>query len=271
MKGIIYLASNLITGKQYVGQTTRTLEKRKSKHLQNSKTDLNNRFYQAIRKHGIDSFEWEILEEVDGDLDEREIYWIKEYNTLFEGYNMTIGGGTLYGHKHTEETKKKISESMKGISMKDIYIEKFGEEEGIKIYEKYCEKLRKTNGKGRKRIDLFIEKYGEEEGRRRYKDMIESMREKKKGNKLSEEHKKKISEGGKGIKRSEQFKEKLRNRVYTEEHRRKIGDAHRGKLVSEETREKISKIHKGLKHSEEAKKQIGLSQRGKKKPRKKAP
>lgn len=271
MEGIIYLASNLITGKRYVGQTIKTLEERKAKHLQNSQTDLNNRFYQAIRKHGIDSFEWEVLEEVEQkNLDEREIYWIKEFNTLYEGYNMTIGGGTLYGHKHTEETKKKIGESLKGRSMKDHYIERYGEEGGLKKYDEYVKSLQEKNGKGRTRLEIFIERHGEEEGRKRYEMMISSMRKKKKGKKLSEEHKKKISDRSKGIKKSEEFKEKLRNRVYTEEHRRKIGDAHRGKKISEETIKKWKKSRGDFKHSEKTKKQIRETQLGKKKPRKKA-
>lgn len=209
MVGIIYLASNLIRGKKYVGQTIKTLDERKAKHLQNSQTDLNNRFYQAIRKHGIDSFEWEVLEEVEQkNLDEREIYWIKEFNTLYEGYNMTIGGGTLYGHKHTEKTKKRIGESLKGRSMKDHYIERYGEEEGLGKYDEYIEKLNKSNGKGRKRIDLFIERHGEEEGRKRYEIFLEKCTKANKGRVLSEEHKKKIGRSGKGRKESDESRRK---------------------------------------------------------------
>ena len=210
MVGIIYLASNLITGKKYIGQTIKTLSERKSKHLQNSQTDLNNRFYQAIRKHGIDSFEWEILEKADQtNLDEREIYWIKEFNSLYEGYNMTIGGGTLYGHKHTEETKKKIGDSRKGRSNKDCYIERYGEIEGLKKYDEYVEIMKKKNGKGKTRLQLFIERHGEEEGKRRYEIFRQQMVLANKGKKLSEDHKKKISEGCKGIKQSSEFRENL--------------------------------------------------------------
>jgi group I intron endonuclease len=223
--GIIYLASNLITGKNYVGQTTKTLEQRKAKHLQNSETDLNNRFYQAIRKHGIHSFEWEVLEEVeDKDLDEREIYWIREFNSLYEGYNMTIGGGTVTGYKHSEETKKKIGKSRSGVSMKDIYIEKYGEEKGLEVYEQYVKKLQKTNGKGRTRLEMFIEKHGEVEGRNKYDTFIKRIKETRK-EKLSEEHKKKIGESGKGRIMPESHREKLRSRIYTDEHKRKISEA----------------------------------------------
>ena len=192
--GLIYLASNLLTNKVYVGQTTTSLNKRKAKHLQNSNTDLNNRFYQAIRKHGIDSFEWEVLEEVENNnLDEREIYWIRKFNSLYEGYNMTIGGGTLLGHVHTKETKEKQSKANKGISMRDRYIEKYGEEKGLSVYEEYCDKLRKTNGKGRTRLENFKDRYGEMEGQKKYDSFmikIKSTRPKS----ISEAHKAKISE-----------------------------------------------------------------------------
>lgn len=211
MNGIIYLASNLITGKSYIGQTIKSLDKRKAKHLQNSKTDLNNKFYQAIRKHGIESFEWKVLEEdiPKEKLDEREIHWIKEINTLYEGYNMTIGGGTLLGHKHSEETKRKIGESLKGRSMKDHYIERYGEEEGLKKYNEYVEILKKKNGKGRTRLEIFIERHGEEEGKKKYDAMIKSLKKKKKGVKHTKEHNENISKGCKGFKQSEEFKKNL--------------------------------------------------------------
>lgn len=58
-------------------------------------------------------------------MSEREVYWIKELNTFIgdknsNGYNMTRGGEAMYGdsnpfygHTHTEEAKKIMSESAK--------------------------------------------------------------------------------------------------------------------------------------------------------------
>lgn len=66
----------------------------------------------------MENFNREILEETDNDLlEEREIYWIQYYNSnnLEIGYNLTIGGNSKYGRKignMSYETKKKISESV---------------------------------------------------------------------------------------------------------------------------------------------------------------
>lgn len=223
--GIIYYAENISNGKRYIGQTVKSLAKRKSKHLAAAFIHgVDCKFYQALKKYGEDFFSWGILEEISIEkLDEREAFWIRRYRTLFEGYNMTEGGPTLLGHKHTEETKKKISESMNGRSMKDHYIEAYGKEEGIKKYEEYIEKLKEKNGKGRKRIDLFIEKHGEEEGKRRYNEMIRNIKKSRtgkdtwmKGRKHTEKAKKLIGENTKKTRTGAKL---------SEEHRMKISEA----------------------------------------------
>lgn len=51
-------------------------------------------FHEAIRKYGINNFDYEILEECDIDkLNEREIYWIQKLKShvLEHGYNVTYG------------------------------------------------------------------------------------------------------------------------------------------------------------------------------------
>ncbi len=71
------------------------------------------------------------------------------------------------------------------------------------------------------------------------------------GKKLTEEHKRKISDGMKGKK-------------LIEAHKRKISEAHKGKKHTEEHRRKNSEAQKGKKLSEETKKKIGDFWRGKK-------
>ena len=86
----IYKIKNLVNGKEYVGQSIH-IERRWSEH---KRCPTNRPLYQAINKYGIENFEFSILEECDFSLlDEKEIYWIKYYNSIFpNGYNLTSGG-----------------------------------------------------------------------------------------------------------------------------------------------------------------------------------
>jgi hypothetical protein len=117
---IVYLCTNIITKKHYVGITSQTFQKRKSVHKHNALTkNLPNYFYRSIRKYGWDNFIWNIIEDGVCDfaiLNSKEIEYIEKYNAFTNGYNMTIGGDGTVGYKHTEEAKNKISNATKGIS-----------------------------------------------------------------------------------------------------------------------------------------------------------
>lgn len=111
--GKIYLITNTINNKTYVGQTKLTIEQRFKEHQQFSKSKKMAISY-AIQKYGKDSFTIELLEECDiTNLDEKETFYIKKYKSYEEGYNNTIGGGSQY-ISHTPEVRKKISEMGKG-------------------------------------------------------------------------------------------------------------------------------------------------------------
>lgn len=86
----IYLITNLVNGKQYVGQSI-GIAHRWVQH-KNSKEDYP--ISKAIRKYGKDNFKFEIIENcLPKDLDEKEKYYIKKYNTVIpNGYNITYGG-----------------------------------------------------------------------------------------------------------------------------------------------------------------------------------
>lgn len=104
----IYVITNTINNKQYVGKTNFNVEKRFKEHLQDSfKNCSENRpLYKAIRKYGKENFSVEVLEECSIEESyEREIFWIKEKNTYLNGYNATIGGDgkTLYDYSQIAE------------------------------------------------------------------------------------------------------------------------------------------------------------------------
>lgn len=93
--GFIYLMTNKINSLQYVGQTTLTIEQRMVSHKHEAKVCKPNLYFiRAMHKYGFENFSVKILEECPDDkLDEREIYWIQEYDTFHgPGYNSTIGG-----------------------------------------------------------------------------------------------------------------------------------------------------------------------------------
>lgn len=125
--GLVYLVTNLVNDKKYVGKTTRTLEERKEEHLKVARYSADNViFHRAIRKYNPENFEWKILKEVKDDrlLDSIERYYIHLYRTCIRfddahGYNLTTGGEGITGYQHTNETKRKISIAGKGRIMSD--------------------------------------------------------------------------------------------------------------------------------------------------------
>jgi group I intron endonuclease len=110
----IYCAKNKINGKCYIGFDS-SWPNRMLEHKTNYKL-YNRKFYDAIKKYGWDNFEWEVLyqsKEGNHCLNIMEPYFITEYNSYCEGYNMTFGGEGAYGFKHSDEYK--INQSKKSL------------------------------------------------------------------------------------------------------------------------------------------------------------
>lgn len=162
----IYQYKNKINGHMYIGLTNDS-KRRFSEHLSaannpNNK-DYNQIIHKAIRKYGIENFDYIILEDNIENLKqakEKEQYWIKYYNTYKdkEHYNETPGGdcpgkNTVHlGEEHgmallsTEDViycRKCYSE---GKRSRDIY-EKF-----FKDKITYSDFLRMWHGKNWKHI-----------------------------------------------------------------------------------------------------------------------
>lgn len=92
----IYIIKNNINNKVYIGQSVNIVA-RWYAHKQSAKNikaqDHYTEIHQAMYKHGIDSFYYEILEECSIErLNKREIYYISLYDSYKNGYNMTFGG-----------------------------------------------------------------------------------------------------------------------------------------------------------------------------------
>ena len=93
---LIYKATSATTGKVYIGQTSQSLRERIHQHNSHAYGhQYNYHFHNAIRKYGVDDFDYEIIEDNIASkdvLNERERYWISYYNSYYEGYNSTMGG-----------------------------------------------------------------------------------------------------------------------------------------------------------------------------------
>lgn len=103
MNGKVYIIRNRINDKVYVGQTTRTIQARFAEHMNPKNQSHGDKLYNAIFQHGAENFYIELLQDNIPDkdtLDDRERYWIAEYNSFFNGYNTYMGGtpgeGTIY-------------------------------------------------------------------------------------------------------------------------------------------------------------------------------
>lgn len=117
--GYIYKVTNLINGKIYIGQTSRTIEKRWQEHLWDAHNHHNNcSLHSAIRKYSKSNFLVEKVIECDNDnLNDYEKYWISFYqsNNKHKGYNLTDGGDSNFKkNPDSEITKQKKSFAQTG-------------------------------------------------------------------------------------------------------------------------------------------------------------
>jgi group I intron endonuclease len=111
---LTYLITNTTNGKQYVGITQSTLQRRFNQHVHQSKSKIKWILHESIAKHGKQCFTIVELEqnETKDSAFESEKRWISELQTLMpKGYNMTPGGEIVV---HSEETRRKMSQSHKG-------------------------------------------------------------------------------------------------------------------------------------------------------------
>lgn len=199
----IYRITNKINGKTYIGQ-------HRYKELDDEYMGSGVYLAKAKKKYGIENFEKEIIYssiQYKETADDVERFAIAKERALGKAeYNIANGGGGNAGYKHSEETRRKISEAQKG--------------------KKLSEETRRKVSEGNKG------KYVSEETKRK-------ISEAKKGKHLTEETKRKLSEVRKGKTPWNKGKHP------SEETRKKLSEVHKGKHHSEEAKSKMSELKKG--------------------------
>ncbi len=143
--GVVYLATNKINGKRYVGKSRLTLEERKHTHMKEVRGGSQYLFHRALRKYGEDGFSWEVLCNISSDLNYFEKTYIKLLGTKSpNGYNLTDGGEGIAGA--VKAVKVKISLALKGKRKTLEHRRKLSEaHKGKIVSRKSVEKTRQAN------------------------------------------------------------------------------------------------------------------------------
>nr|DAR02343.1 MAG TPA: intron associated endonuclease [Crassvirales sp.] len=123
MRGFIYKITNKINGKSYIGQTIQNVKERFYQHCATkcSQAILNMVIHKAINKYGKSNFTIEVIEEVEStNLNDRERYWIRYYDSYNNGYNSTKGGQDGIKLFKILDTESIVREYKSGKSLREI-------------------------------------------------------------------------------------------------------------------------------------------------------
>lgn len=229
----VYKHTNNFNNKVYIGIT---IQKPQKRWLNGKGYKNNDYFNKSIIKYGWNNFSHEILYEnlTKFEAEQKEIELIRQYKSNQRKYGYNIENGGTHNGKHSEATRKKISESHVGIITwnKGLHtgVGKNNSFYGKKHTEATKKKISEAN-KGRKKTPEQIEKI-KNSCRNTWRKKIEN------GYIVSEETKRKISEANKG--RVSTFK----GHHHTEETKRKLQKSHLGKIHSREAIEKTAQKNK---------------------------
>jgi group I intron endonuclease len=116
--GQIYKITNKLDCKPYIGQTTEDDINDRWKKYKKLQCKRQPKLYNALKAHGPENFLFEVIDTTPQDqsqLDNLEISYVSKFDSMNNGYNCTPGGkGIGKGHIVSKETRKKISEKLKG-------------------------------------------------------------------------------------------------------------------------------------------------------------
>lgn len=114
---IVYLARRVVGGKVYVGITSGPLRNRIRKHSNAANLGSSFSFHGALRKYGVQGFEWTTYSQVDTWEEacaiERRLIEEHDSTDPKKGYNLTKGGEGSLGISPSQRAREKISATLK--------------------------------------------------------------------------------------------------------------------------------------------------------------
>ena len=170
MSYIIYMHTNLTSGKSYIGLTRRGIDVRWKEHCSNARLCVNNgHFYRAIRFYGTEDWEHVILQDGISSIAEANAFekaYILKYDTFENGYNSTEGGEGCAGlnpfyNKQPEEMEEY------GKHMSATLYKRYNSCE-ISLYHKEHGVVTGLPGEIIKKYNIHTEIYNVINGKRRY-------------------------------------------------------------------------------------------------------
>jgi group I intron endonuclease len=203
MEHLVYITTNLINGKQYIGDHS-------TNNLDDGYLGSGLLIKKAIKKYGKKSFKREILEICESKqeaFDKQEKY-INYFNALKPvGYNISPKGGHNVKNCFSKESKKKISESLKRTYKENPeLIENLKERRtGRKVSKDTRKKMKNADRSKWKISKQGIENIKNSASNPKSKEHKEKLSIAAQGRKLSDETKNKISNSMKGIKPKHSF------------------------------------------------------------------
>lgn len=109
--GEIYKITNIQNNKIYIGQTIRPVEYRFNRHINDALNNiLDTHFARAIRKYGPQNFKLQVIDnaETQDELNQKEQYWIRFYDSINKGYNETDAISKCGGNTYQSKTEKEM-------------------------------------------------------------------------------------------------------------------------------------------------------------------
>lgn len=144
----VYVITNLVNGKVYVGSAAKSLRNRTRAHETLLMRGKHSNVYlqRAWNKYGAKSFIVSVLEECSSTTCvEKEQWWMGKLNAFGEGYNLCPTAGSRKGTKLSEETKELISKKKRGVSLSDETKRKMSESQVGRVCKEETKKKLSVN------------------------------------------------------------------------------------------------------------------------------
>lgn len=226
--GFIYITTNLINGKKYLGQKKIDEHGKWRKYLGSGIA-----FKQAVKKYGVENFKREIIDVASNadELNQLEEKYTIDMDCVNDRsfYNLVYGGGTVTGLKFSEVTIQRLRELASGKSnyfYGKRYVGElnpfYGKNHTFESRRKMSLSHRGQNPWNKGKTGIYSN------------ETIQKMIDAKKGKPLSESHKKAIQEAQKGENHP------MFGKHQSEEAKEKIRQKQLGKKATDATKKKMS-------------------------------